>query len=201
VSVAARDASGNGVGGSRKNTSEWIPLKEAAAEAGVSVSTLRNWYRKGEIDSRLDRGPHGRQRLVRKNEILDRATAKSSRKNLDRAAAAHNGRGSPDGGDSPKRFADLVRELAEARERAERAESRAEFLTERLARLETRFEALLLSEPSRRDDRAIAPRDGFPEDFPPEEEDEYLPLVERWKARRKRRRLQRDSERVQTPSS
>ena len=42
----------------------WVPLAIAEAEAGVSRSALRAWYRNGEIASRLVDGPHGVQRLV-----------------------------------------------------------------------------------------------------------------------------------------
>jgi transposase len=56
----------------------WIPLAIAETEAGVSRSALRAWYRNGEIASRLIDGPHGPQRLVPLQAVLDRA-AKSAR--------------------------------------------------------------------------------------------------------------------------
>ena len=56
----------------------WVPLAIAEAEAGVSRSALRAWYRNGEIASRLIDGPHGPQRLVPLQAVLDRA-AKSAR--------------------------------------------------------------------------------------------------------------------------
>jgi transposase len=56
----------------------WVPLAIAEAEAGVSRSALRAWYRNGEIASRLVEGPHGAQRLVPLQAVLDRA-AKSAR--------------------------------------------------------------------------------------------------------------------------
>src|SRR5947208_2584900 len=36
----------------------WVPLADAEAQAGVSRSALRAWYRQGEIASRLVDGPH-----------------------------------------------------------------------------------------------------------------------------------------------
>ena len=54
------------------NTS-WVPLAVAETEAGVSRSALRAWYRNGEIASRLVDGPHGPQRLVPLQAVLDRA--------------------------------------------------------------------------------------------------------------------------------
>jgi hypothetical protein len=50
-----------------------VPLAVAEAEAGVSRSALRTWYRQGEIASRLVDGPHGPQRLVPLQAVLDRA--------------------------------------------------------------------------------------------------------------------------------
>ena len=54
------------------NTS-WVPLAVAETKAGVSRSALRAWYRNGEIASRLVDGPHGPQRLVPLQAVLDRA--------------------------------------------------------------------------------------------------------------------------------
>ncbi len=51
----------------------WVTLAVAEAEAGVSRSALRAWYRNGEIASRLVDGPHGPQRLVPLQVVLDRA--------------------------------------------------------------------------------------------------------------------------------
>ena len=56
----------------------WVPLAIAESEAGVSRSALRTWYRNGEIASRLVDGPHGPQRLVPLQAVLDRA-ARSAR--------------------------------------------------------------------------------------------------------------------------
>src|SRR5437762_11908562 len=53
--------------------SPWVPLGIAEAEAGVSRSALRAWYRNGEIASRLVDGPHGPQQLVPLQAVLDRA--------------------------------------------------------------------------------------------------------------------------------
>lgn len=56
----------------------WVPLAQAEVETGVSRSALRNWYRQGEIRSRLVDGPNGPQRLVPLDDVVDRA-AKSPR--------------------------------------------------------------------------------------------------------------------------
>jgi transposase len=51
----------------------WVPLADAESQAGVSRSALRAWYRQGEIASRLVDGPHGPQRLVPLEAVLERA--------------------------------------------------------------------------------------------------------------------------------
>jgi transposase len=56
----------------------WVTLAIAEAEAGVSRSALRAWYRNGEIPSRLVDGPNGPQRLVPLQAVVDRA-AQSAR--------------------------------------------------------------------------------------------------------------------------
>jgi transposase len=56
----------------------WVSLAEAERRAGVSNSALRSWYRSGQVPSRLADGPHGVQRLVPIQAVVDRA-AKSPR--------------------------------------------------------------------------------------------------------------------------
>ncbi|MBO0691990.1 MAG: helix-turn-helix domain-containing protein [Acidimicrobiaceae bacterium] len=51
----------------------WVTLEEASEAAGVSRSTLRSWYRSGQIASRMVAGVHGPQRLVPLDAVLDRA--------------------------------------------------------------------------------------------------------------------------------
>jgi transposase len=55
--------------------SDWVTLERAAAETGVSRAALRNWYRTGQIPSRLVDGPHGPQRLVPLGVVAERAEA------------------------------------------------------------------------------------------------------------------------------
>jgi transposase len=57
----------------RAEGTTWVPLAEAEEQAGVSRSALRSWYRNGEIRSRLVDGPHGPQRLVPLEAVLERA--------------------------------------------------------------------------------------------------------------------------------
>ena len=51
----------------------WVTLAEAERRAGVSNSALRSWYRSGQVPSRLVDGPHGLQRLVPLDAVVQRA--------------------------------------------------------------------------------------------------------------------------------
>ncbi len=201
--MASEDVTRNGAGRSGSQNAEWVPLKEAAEDAGISVSTLRNWYRKGEIDSRLGSGPHGKRRLVRKAEILERTSEKSHRRpSTQDVPSSANGHPSADLDPSTPSLPDLIKELGHAQERAARAESKADSLREQLAKVEARLASLLEENELEEAVPAEDLDDGLPEDFPREEDDEYLPLVQRWRARRKRRRiLSRSAKRTQIPSS
>lgn len=59
----------------RLEGSDWVSLERAVAETGVSRAALRNWYRTGQIASRLVEGPHGPQRLVPLAVVAARAEA------------------------------------------------------------------------------------------------------------------------------
>jgi transposase len=50
----------------------WVTLAEAAAATGLSRSTLRSWYRRGEVPSTMVAGRHGPQRLVRLDAVVER---------------------------------------------------------------------------------------------------------------------------------
>lgn len=63
----------------------WVTLDEASSATGVARSTLRSWYR-GAIPSRMFAGPHGPQRLVRLDAVLERALRSSRvRRQLEQA--------------------------------------------------------------------------------------------------------------------
>jgi transposase len=59
----------------RLEGSDWVTLERAAADTSVSRAALRNWYRTGQIPSRLVDGPHGPQRLVPLAMVAERAQA------------------------------------------------------------------------------------------------------------------------------
>lgn len=55
----------------------WVTLDEAVGAAGVARSTLRSWYRSGQVPSRMVPGIHGPQRLVPLDSVIDRALRSS----------------------------------------------------------------------------------------------------------------------------
>jgi transposase len=64
----------------------WVTLDEASAAAAVSRSTLRAWYRAELIPSRMALGPHGPQRLVPLDLVVQRAmTSPRTRRGLEEA--------------------------------------------------------------------------------------------------------------------
>jgi hypothetical protein len=198
--VASEDTSGNGVGRSDNGT-EWVSLKEAAAEAGVSVSTLRAWSRKGEVDSQLRSGSRGKERIVRKAEVLAKVADNAPRFGRGAAATSSNGNGVAAGGRRTPSVPELIKELGDARERAARAEATVDLLREQLAEVNVRLDALLLDGGTGQPAIVEDLDDGLPEGFPRLEDDEYLPLIPRWIARHKRRKMLKKTMReIQLPN-
>jgi transposase len=58
---------------SQPDDGTWVTLAEAERRAGVSNSALRSWYRSGQVPSQLVDGPHGVQRLVPLDAVMERA--------------------------------------------------------------------------------------------------------------------------------
>lgn len=49
----------------------WVTLAEAQQATGLSRSTLRSWFRSGRIASKMMVGPHGPQRLVPLDAVVE----------------------------------------------------------------------------------------------------------------------------------
>ena len=139
---------------------DWLTLRRASEVTGVPVSTLRNWARKGKIPTTLDDTPSGPRRMVSLQGVEERAR-RLGHEVGEMGEARHEPElaakpAAPAGSDqiSPPPGTMLVpidawdkmllqlgnlhqagQQLAEARERAARAETEAAFLRERLAEL------------------------------------------------------------------
>lgn len=121
----------------------WATLRQAEAATGVSATTIRNWARKGKVASRLEQGGDGPRRMV----MLEDVVARSTSLDTPTAPVAKAGAvtGVPEGQmlvplDAWERMLiqlgnlhEAGQQLADARERAAKAETEAGFLRERLA--------------------------------------------------------------------
>lgn len=131
-----------------------MTLRDAAGITGIPVGTLRKWARRGVVDSRLDERADGTYRLVSLASVRERA----ERLGRDSGPPATT-EPVPAPEASPGTMIvpidawnkmllqlgnlhEAGRQLAEARERAAKAETEARFLRERLAELRARLERL-----------------------------------------------------------
>lgn len=123
-----------------------ITLREAEHRFGVPVGTLRGWARKGTINGVMGRGPYGRQWLVTPESIAHhlsrRAEAQAPRPDSPKTGPTPDGSAMLVPRDAWDRLMDQLGNLheaglrlAEARERAAKAETEASFLRERLGEL------------------------------------------------------------------
>lgn len=144
---------------------ERITLRDAEHRFGITVSTLRTWARKGVIEGALEEGPSGRQWMVTPGSIahhLSRAGRPERGRPASRGTPAPGRTGPTADGTSmlvPRDAWDKLIDqlgnlheaglmLAEARERAAKAETEATFLRERLAEMRAERDALRPGDPS-----------------------------------------------------
>jgi hypothetical protein len=52
---------------------EWVSLRVAHDRSGIPISTLRKWAKKGRVRAKLERGPERDLRLVAWTDVKDRA--------------------------------------------------------------------------------------------------------------------------------
>lgn len=137
------------------DAAERITLRQAEHRFGVSAATLRTWARKRSIDAVMTDGDAGRQWMVTPESVAHHVS-RHPRPTTARAATPRSATGpTPDGTamlvprDAWDRLMDQLGNLheagmalAEARERAARAETEAGFLRERLAELRAERDAL-----------------------------------------------------------
>jgi hypothetical protein len=212
VARPMQSVSGEGAGRSEHSMSptRWVTLHEAEEVTGVPASTVRNWARKERIPTRFELTTEGQVRMVGLDEVVARARhlgrlrpkpASGPDPTPPQRPPASSGPAheAPEGSvlvpvDAWNRMINQLgnlheagQQLAEARERAARAETEAVFLRERLSELRRQVE-----QPSEPVPTSVAPE---PEPQPvadtttPEEiEPAWLYLYRRWENRSRRRR-------------
>lgn len=128
----------------------WVPLREAADAAGVSVSALRKWYTRGDIPSRMEPGPTGERRLVPLEAVLERAGRHRPADYPARVGPAPvpEGMALVPAADWERMLSIAVR-YAEAGERVGRAEEKAEHYHARLVEAREEHTAALTRERER----------------------------------------------------
>jgi hypothetical protein len=117
---------------------EWVSIPEAAEITGRSIGTLLTWCRENLVVSQLSPGADGDTRMVRVDEVLRLAGSRSGNFHHGEAGSPSPITATSASTDLAPLIAalpDLLRELGDARERAARAETKVEFLQERLAEL------------------------------------------------------------------
>ena len=156
---ALRTSLNQGSSAARSAGADWLTLREASDATGVQLSTLRNWARKGRVPTALEESVDGTHRMVSLEGVRARA------RQLGHAVVEPRATSAPAVAPSPPPIVEeesvnpppgtmLVpidawdkmlhqlgnlheagQQLADARERAARAETEAAFLRERLAEL------------------------------------------------------------------
>jgi hypothetical protein len=123
----------------------WATLRQAEAVSGVATSTIRNWARKGKVASRLDHLADGPRRMVRLADVVRRASQLGDVPTPPRAGSVTGA--VPEGQmlvplDAWERMLiqlgnlhEAGQQLADARERAAKAETESSFLRERLGEI------------------------------------------------------------------
>lgn len=156
---ALRTSSNQAPAVGRPSAGDWLTLREASDATGVQLSTIRNWARKGRVPTALEESADGTHRMVSLEGVRARARQLGHpvieprpKPTLPVAAASPpivvEEQATPPPGtmlvpiDAWDKMLHQLgnlheagQQLAEARERAARAETEAAFLRERLAEI------------------------------------------------------------------
>ncbi len=189
------------------SATRWVTLHDAEEATGVPASTVRNWARKERVPTRFELTPEGQVRMVGLDEVVARA------RHLGRLRPQSSASPGPAPPPPPATASEPVedsaegsvlvpldawnkminqlgnlheagQQLAEARERAARAETEAAFLRERLSELRRQVE-----QPSGPQPLAPEPEpDPLPGPGTSDVEPAWLYLYRRWENRSRRRR-------------
>ena len=170
-----------------------VTLREAHHETGLPIETLRKWARRGHVPSRLVDTEFGTRRVVDLTAVRDRATelGRPATPTPEPESSVEPTQARPESASAstdtmivPIAAWDRIltqlgnlheagKDLAEARERAAKAETEAAFLRERLAELRARYEPVPDAPPT-----PVAPPP------PPQEPPTWRRLADRWSRRR-----------------
>ncbi len=175
-------------------TERWITLRQAEAITGVAVSTLRNWARKGKVASRVEERNEGPRRMVdvdgvvKRAQDLGRLLRPGPPQHQVRPLEPRRAPTQPEAPPPPEghmlvpleawermllqlgNLHEAGQQMAEARERAAKAETAAGFLRERLSELRAERDQLR----ERVDDLS---RPAAPEPAPPRTAPRQRPLT------------------------
>ena len=155
---ALRTSSNQAPAAARPSAGDWLTLRQASDATGVQLSTIRNWARKGRVPTALEESADGTHRMVSLEGVRARArqlghpiieprpkptpyVAAASRPIVEEQATPPPGTMLVPIDAWDKMLHQLGnlheagQQLAEARERAARAETEAAFLRERLAEM------------------------------------------------------------------
>ncbi len=138
----------------RARGGDWMTLRQASEASGLPLSTVRNWARKGRVPTALEESPDGTRRIVSLAAVRSRAhqvghavaEPEPREQELDPSRIEEHASPPPGTMLVPIAAWDKMlmqlgnlhqagQDLAEARERAARAETEAAFLRERLAEI------------------------------------------------------------------
>ena len=120
-------------------TPEWVSAADAGEAVGVSPGVIRSWAESGAIVHRPATGPVDNYIFVRLADVKERAAA--LKQDPEPATGAEPPSTTNYLAPLMKSFPELVEQLAEATDRAARAETKVEFLTERIADLREQLES------------------------------------------------------------
>ena len=139
----------------------WVTLHEAEEITGVPASTVRNWARKDRIPTQFELSTEGQVRMVGLDEVVARARHLGRLRPTPTGGPSAGAPPKPPSGPAPEapegsvlvpidawnrminqlgNLHEAGQQLAEARERAARAETEASFLRERLNELRRQTE-------------------------------------------------------------
>lgn len=171
----------------------WVTLEEASKLVGVPATTIRNWARKRKVSTKLE----GEARLVLRDEVIQRARHLGHQHARPGPAIEVSPPKPPDPPvpegsmlvpiDEWRRLLNQLgnlheagQQLADARERAAKAETEAQFLKERVRELRTRLDVPAAPPPAPQ-----SPPEQVPEAEPRDPGPLWLYVVRRWGTRKR----------------